>query len=428
MASVAPRLRQLLVALLAAPACEAAVDASSLTGKVLWGYQGWFGPSPHTAPGYGNAHWSSDGQPVRADSAVFDAFPDFSEYPASALQPADSSLTYSDGRPVQVYSATSGSGAAVNLHFQWMEKYGIDGVFLQRFATEIQTFSGPQYEFRNAVLAEVSKAAASTGRVWAIEWDITGTGSDTARVENTLSDDFANNIRPYTSLPNYLHHNGKPVVAIFGFGFAGDAYPNDPVASINAIRNLQIAYNVYVVGAVPFYWRTGTADSRPGFLDVYRTFDALSPWSVGRYNSEDTFNHNFQEVLRDREWTAQHEKDYAPVIWPGFSWANLQKSSKSFNQIPRLGGAFFQAQADALVQRLAPSATFLFGAMFDEWNEGTAIAKIAANKEDVPAQGCCWLYANADPGVSITSDHYLQLAGQLQQAFTAKLAEDVLVA
>ena len=35
--------------------------------------------------------------------------------------------------------------------------------------------------------------------------------------------------------------------------------------------------------------------------------------------------------------------DYLPVVWPGFSWANLMAGS-ALNQIPRRGGRFWWTQ------------------------------------------------------------------------------------
>jgi hypothetical protein len=394
--------------------CARAVD-NSLFGKVVWGYQGWFGPSPKAVPSYGYSHWSRDGSELSASNPVFDAFPDFSEYPSSCLEPTN--LKYRNGSRVQVYSATAGNGASVDVHFRWMKQYGIQAVFLQRFVTEIESFSGPRYHFRNLVTEEVAAAAAKHGRSWAVEWDVTG--ANTAKLEATLFDDFERTIKNYTRMPNYLHQDGKPVVAIFGFGFTGDRYPSDASASVNAIKNLQLHANVYVVGGVPYYWRTGTRDSRSDFQSVYSTFDSVSPWAVGRYNSISSFDALFTaQTQPDRAATAKTGQSYGPVIFPGFSWANLQQDPKIFNAIPRLGGKFFLAQASAYAKRLTPGADFVFGAMFDEWNESTAIAKIAATAADTPTEGCCWLCGDVD-GVAVGSDHYLVLAGQLQDALNS---------
>jgi hypothetical protein len=105
---------------------------------------------------------------------------------------------------------------------------------------------------------------------------------------------------------------------------------------------------------------------------------------------------------------------YAPVIWPGFSWANLQSNPSSLNAIPRDGGRFFKAQADG-ASALAPR--FVFIAMFDEVNEGTAMFKLASNKTQIPTGGQ-FTYQSMD-GVEMASDAYLVLARDLTHNFSS---------
>jgi len=97
---------------------------------------------------------------------------------------------------------------------------------------------------------------------------------------------------------------------------------------------------------------------------------------------------------------------YMPVVWPGFSWANLQHDPGVFNQIPRLGGRFFWRQLQGVIGQ---GATTVYVAMFDEVDEGTAIFKAASTQQDVPTQGA-FLSLDAD-GEAIASDWYLRLTG-----------------
>ena len=62
-----------------------------------------------------------------------------------------------------------------------------------------------------------------------------------------------------------------------------------------------------------------------------------------------------------------------PVIFPGFSWHNL-KATLPLNQIPRNGGTFYWRQ---VYNAISAGCTMLYGAMFDEVDEGTAMFKMA---------------------------------------------------
>src|SRR5204863_147353 len=60
-----------------------------------------------------------------------------------------------------------------------------------------------------------------------------------------------------------------------------------------------------------------------------------------------------------------------PVVFPGFSWHNMNPGS-ALDQIPRLKGQFLWKQ---MVEAKKAGATMIYQAMFDEVNEGTAIFK-----------------------------------------------------
>jgi hypothetical protein len=109
-------------------------------------------------------------------------------------------------------------------------------------------------------------------------------------------------------------------------------------------------------------------------------------------------------------------KEYLPVIWPGFSWANMHHGTTPQNQIPRIGGALFWEQAYNCV---SSGATMLYNAMFDEVDEGTAILKACPKKSLAPADGY-WLTLDAD-GYDLPSDWYLRMAGYAKKMLVGKI-------
>jgi uncharacterized protein (TIGR03437 family) len=142
--------------------------------------------------------------------------------------------------------------------------------------------------------------------------------------------------------------------------------------------------------------------------------DAIQPWTVGRYSNLSGIDRWMtSQIQPDLAATAARSQLYMPVIFPGFSWYNLNRSSPQ-NQIPRSRGEFLWRQA--YNARLA-GARALKIAMFDEVNESTAMFKLASRRSEAPDQGY-WLTLDAD-GYTLPSDWYLRLAGEIARAFRA---------
>ncbi|MEI9866072.1 MAG: hypothetical protein WDN00_16265 [Limisphaerales bacterium] len=57
-------------------------------------------------------------------------------------------------------------------HFQWMRDYGIDGVFVQRFANGLK--NPGSLEHCNTVLASCREGANLHGRAYAVMYDLSG--------------------------------------------------------------------------------------------------------------------------------------------------------------------------------------------------------------------------------------------------------------
>ena len=84
-------------------------------GRVMAGYQGWF-------------HNRSGGVMYPNEESVrIDMWPDVSEYEKTY----PTGLKLSNGEGARFFCSDDES--TVETHFRWMEEYGLDGVFLQRF-------------------------------------------------------------------------------------------------------------------------------------------------------------------------------------------------------------------------------------------------------------------------------------------------------
>jgi hypothetical protein len=319
------------------------INPSTLDGKVMMGYQGWFG-----CPGDNSIlntwrHWCSpDGTPL------VDIYPDVSELLEEELY-----LTPSGHKVYSSYQRTT-----TMRHFQWMKDYNLDGVFLQRFVTDFTIVN-----ILNKVVLNVTEGAALYGRVFAIMYDITNASAD--NLLELLQNDWS--LLKVLNSEQYLHHNGKPVIGLWGFGFQGQLHtPQQAKEIINSFKNKGYT----IVGGVPTHWRTLSNDSHSNseWAEIYNLFDIISPWTVGRYIDNKTAN-NFivSNVIPDMN----EAKEYLPVIFPGYSAHNLQGTP--LDEIPRNNGNFYLNQAINLV---SVGAKMIYVAMFDECDEGTAVYKV----------------------------------------------------
>src|ERR1700754_5227079 len=122
---------------------------TSYKGLIMAGYQGWFN-APDDGGGRGWNHYNSHGK-FEPGSTNIDVWPDVSEYEKTyktAFQHADGSYAY-------VYSSHDAS--STETHFKWMQQYGIDGVFVQRFIADVQRGRGRAHN--DVVLGNVLRSS-----------------------------------------------------------------------------------------------------------------------------------------------------------------------------------------------------------------------------------------------------------------------------
>ncbi|HEY2588912.1 MAG TPA: glycoside hydrolase family 71/99-like protein [Tepidisphaeraceae bacterium] len=372
------------------------VDATTLDGKVLCGYQGWFN-TPGDGTRFGFSHWGERLDQTDRGKFVVDMWPDVSEYDPADLT-AVPGLKLPDGSPARLYSAFR--AGPVLLHCKWMREYGIDGVFLSRFVGE--TGSRERARHVNQVLANVREGCHREGRVWAMMLDLSmGRNVSTDVVKNDWK--FLCDQVKVREDSRYLHHNGKPVVLLWGLGFK-DRYwtPAQGEELVNYFKKDPNYGGVYLIGGIDPYWRTlrGGSMPDPAWAKIYRSFDAISPWDAGRYRDDASMDR-----IRKAVWEPDLAElkpvgiGYLPTAFPGFSWDNLRGTPPGTTMIPRRKGEFYWRQF-AIFRELNIRTVFV--GMFDEVNEGTAIYKVA---NDTPVGKYFVTYEG------LPSDYYLRLTG-----------------
>lgn len=387
------------------------VDPSTLTGKVMVGYQGWFNAEGDGAK-RGYNHWTRGGVKPAPGNVRVDMWPDLSEFPAAERFPTD--LVHADGTRAEVFS--SYLRPTVVRHFAWMREHGIDGVFLQRFINSLAR--GNSLAANNAVLENVRAGARVHGRVYALMYDLSSLAPGRADV---LIADWKKLLRDtrLTSDPAYLRHRGKPLLALWGCGFKADDKPRPSLDDwrkiVTFLKDDKERGGLALMLGVPSFWRTLGRDSiaDPELLEILQLADVISPWTPGRYRTPEAATAHAAAVWQpDIAWCRERGIDYLPVAFPGFSWHNMKGAP--LNAIPRLQGRFFWSQITAARHT---GADMLYVAMFDEVDEGTAIFKVTNHPPTGPGEGVQFATYEGLP-----SDHYLRLTGLAGPVLRGELA------
>ena len=367
------------------------------------GYQGWF-RAEGDGSNLGFHHYTKRGK-FEPGHCTIDLWPDLTEFDED--EKYSTPFKHTDGSTAQVFSSLNPK--TVNRHFRWMKEYGHDGVFVQRFATlgAKERRSYDLLKADNQKLMLCREAANTHGRAYALMYDLSG----------LKSDDFERLARDWKELrtkmmlgtdPNdksYLQFKGKPLVAIWGVGFNDDRDYNlaDCEKFIRLLKHNPEWGGVNVMLGVPFGWREQTRDSIEDerFHDVLKLVDAISPWSIGRYKNVNFRSGEFvNNQIADRQWCEANKITYLPVLYPGFSWHNME--GDELDAIPRRGGKFLW---DQFVATKAAGNETAYIAMFDEIDEATAIFKCTNN----PPNGGGSTFLDYE---GLPSDHYLKLVGE----------------
>lgn len=373
---------------------------NSYQGLVMAGYQGW-----HGTPGDGCAHNPAEGWPHYANVSggnpfIFepgvlrngiDFWPDVSEYPQTYKA---TGFTAPDGSTPRVYSSYDAS--TVDLHFKWMQEYGIDGVFMQRFVSQLTDKTAIKHS--DKVLESAMTSSNVYARAISIMYDMVGMDA------NTSADVILNDARELISKYNlmdrslgqryYLYHNGKPLVGLVSVGQKSAAYT---IAQAQAIVDGLQELGFSVMLGVPAYWRTpgsGDCTSDSAITTLIQDVDIIMPWLVGVFDYDGTsgaaggkFTDYWSSRMDDKKvlsyvvsegdytTASEYGVEYCPLVFPGFSDRNIHPNNTVYK---RHSGDFYWQQ---IYKHLNKGAQMLYVAMFDEIDEGTAIYKCLRQSE-----------------------------------------------
>ncbi len=380
----------------------------SYIGRVMCGYQGWFRVEGDGS-GEGWSHYSEHGT-LSAATLHPDFWPDVSEY----AKTYPTTLTNHDSSVARVFSSVDQS--TTDLHFKWMRQYDIDGVFVQRFFSGLRT---PESRQRSrVVLAHAIKSSQKYGRAIAVMYDLSGLRDSGENCSAIIQDwkELVDELH-VTSQPtnNYLYHRGKPLVVIWGLGFPDRGYDIRRIGVdkvIDFLKHDPEYGGCSVMLGVPTYFRDLNIDCNPDpyLHKLIESTDIVMPWMVQRFTPLLQFfdaTRYEKQVKADLAWCSARHVDYAPCVYPGFSWFNMHQHGQSddamiypLNQIPRQKGRFYWSEISGAIQA---GAQMLYVAMFDEMDEGTAIFK-CSNHPPAGVKLCDY--------EGLPTDHYLWLTGQ----------------
>ncbi len=386
----------------ATPSDKAECRNPDFVKQVTIGYQGWFSAK---GDGVSNVwkHWSPYKKIPSVNNVTFEMYPDVLEYNPSDLFTTNLGKL-GNGKPAKLFS--SARDGVVKLHFQWLADYGLDGIALQRFVSDLKNKN--TFKHHKKVTELVRKYAEKYCRTFYIMYDISGSSVEniTKQIKNDWTTVMDKQLKVIHS-KQYARYKDKPVIGLWGFGFNTPAHPFSQKQALNLINWFR-KKGFYVVGGVPYNWRLERLDSRKNWLNVYKQYDMLLPWSVGRYREKKELLHHYESIWQqDAVFSKRNNLQMKRVIFPGFAWSNWHKGKR--NQIPRNKGDFLWKQA-YLTSKLGLGA---YIAMFDEYDEGTAIAKAAKDRLMIPKNQ--YFLTLSEDGDKISSDFYLRLSEKITQ-------------
>lgn len=378
------------------PVFQPETAINNIIGAGCIGYQMWF------SAGDSWVHWgtSTSANPAPGNGNLsFDVYPYVQDYLDNGATLHESNLgLLGDGSQSVLFN--SKDKEIVETHFQWIKEYGIDCMAVQRFGFGD---NGRKIADEHNHLLLVRDMAEKYDRTFYVMYDVSGQGGlSYDEFYERMTNDWVLNIEQsgVCASTHYAHADGKPVVCIWGItGEKNSDYPNGDTAS-RVIRWFQERGYFVILGTPDNNYTERTGE----YLEPFLLANMISPWTVGRYNHASCISWIKNNAAKDVRFCETYDKEYQPVVFPGFSWTTMLHTGKP-NAYPRYAGEFIWRQVTEY-KKLGVSNIYL--AMFDEYDEGTAYMKGATDYFEIPTAQYFVTYA-AD-GHWLSNDYYLRTA------------------
>jgi len=416
-----------------------------LDNSAYLGYQCWHfakGDSRNSHPDIDDStwsHWFNSPSTGSFTEIHGDMWPDFGDYEAAGVPLYETQMQYQSGAPVKVYSCWDYE--TVDLHVKWLADYGLKGVFFQRQSLNIH--SPKKRAEADQVVLHLWRACEK----YKVKFSMMPCnnykdkpGDDVEAMRQQLVDNIIGDWKyivdelrlpgkpDYRIIdsPMYMYQedtdgNPRPVIGLWGLG--QDNRPmtaGDGQQIVDAFHNND-DYHVYIMGGVPVTWRTEPKSS--AWVKIYKQIDMISPWrTIFSIDSADSVQ---QRMRDDIAYCYENGMDYNPVVSAGASTRHLRDEPDNRNWQPRLAGQHFWNQVYEVARAYANHEKtlglkrqslprFLYLAMFDEIDEGTALYKQAETKKDLPVNDTGDPSGDLVPlnedGTRLSSDFYLRLS------------------
>lgn len=231
--------------------------------------------------------------------------------------------------------------------------------------------------------------------------------SDWNELEKNFKKDFEHvETLGFFEARGYAKQNGKPVIGI-------SHIESHDASQVQYIVNYVKAKGFYVIGSVPFEWRTN--DQYESFQNVYRTFDMLQPATeITSPNTKDIVcpsdgAKEYQKTMReDLQFLTENNIDYQVSLIPGYIG--------KYTECRRMNGDFYWQQFVNL-REIGIKTAIIYS--FNNFETGTAIAKVAEDSSMLPG-GQGFRALDVD-GQHLSSDFYLRLTAEGNRMMNGKV-------